>query len=482
MKLLKYSFYILASAGLLLSACRKDFEEINTDPNKARYANPETLIGPSLIRMVQVNQNRCLRINNELMQVHVTTINSDEIHRYVIRPAESDYLWNNWYPERTDFLDIYRGGVKLDSNSTYMGIGLILDAWNISLLTDMFGDVPYSEANMGRYEDIYQPKFDKQEDIYMDVFKKLEAANTLLAKGVTVAEGDATLDYLYHTDPALWRKFGNSLYLRLLLRVSGKAEANAPAKMQEIVANPSQYPLFANNDESAILRFTTTPPFVSAFNTYRDYDFNGDNGLSTFFINNLKEWDDPRINKWASKVSGTFEGISSGYAVGDVPERQSYYLAALKNEPLLGNILNYPELQFILAEAALKGYISGSAQSFYEEGVKAALNLWGYEMPDNYLSREGIKWNESDMEFDKMEKIHLQKYYTMFFTDFQQWYEYRRTGHPVLPKGPGLRNDGKMPSRLNYPVMVQTLNATNYKNAVEQMGPDDINTKVWWNK
>jgi hypothetical protein len=81
-----------------------------------------------------------------------------------------------------------------------------------------------------------------------------------------------------------------------------------------------------------------------------------------------------------------------------------------------------------------------------------------------------------------MEKIHLQKYYALFLVDLQQWFEYRRTGHPILPKGSGLRNNGEMPARMTYPVYVQSTNPTNYKAAVAAQGPDVISTPVWWQK
>jgi hypothetical protein len=81
-----------------------------------------------------------------------------------------------------------------------------------------------------------------------------------------------------------------------------------------------------------------------------------------------------------------------------------------------------------------------------------------------------------------MEQIHLQKYYALFLVDMQQWFEYRRTGHPILPKGPGLRNGGVMPARMTYPVYVQSANPTNYKLAIAAQGPDEISTNVWWQK
>ncbi|TDQ07638.1 SusD/RagB family nutrient-binding outer membrane lipoprotein [Pedobacter metabolipauper] len=488
------AFILLFVLGAMLApSCKKGFEEINTDPNTIAAALPEALLTPALWDVVTRNNNRALRINNELMQDHVTTTDNDEIHRFVIRPAESDYMWNNWYLQLTNFKDMYSKSSELN-NKTYMAIALICDVYVSSLLTDTFGDVPYSDANKGK-DGIYQPKFDTQQSIYLDLFRKLEEANTLLASGNALTLEQIAYDPIYGrnlptgTTAAVgspivinsWRKLGNSMYLRLLMRASGRPEANAIAKMQEIVSNTATYPIFTSNTESAVIRYTATPPYTSAFYGGRLIDFNGDNGLTEFFINTLNSWNDPRRAKWATIDGGTYIGIASGYVRGSVPERRSTYVGDLMNEPLLGNIINYPELQFILAEAALKGYITGDAKAYYENGVINAITFWGFTPPADQLNNQDIKWNAAEDLNIKMEKIHLQKYYTLFFTDFQQWFEYRRTGHPNLPKGDGLQNGKQMPSRLVYPVYVQSLNS-NYSAAVSVFGADDLNTKVWWNK
>jgi hypothetical protein len=480
---------ILLSGVLLNTSCKKDFKEINTDPNRSAAALPEALLTPSLWDVVTRNNNRALRLTHELMQDHVAISDGDEIHRYVVRPGESDYMWNNWYLQLTNFKDMYTRANDLN-NKTFMGIALICEVYVTSLITDTYGDVPYSEAGKGR-EGSYQPKFDRQEDIYKDLFRKLEEANTLLAEGTTMTAEQLAYDPLYGRNTGAtsastitnWRKFGNSMYLRLLMRVSGKPETNAAAKIREIVeSNVANYPIMSSNEESAVVRYTMTPPYTSSFYGGRPFDFSGSNGLTEFFINNLNQWEDPRRTRWATIDGGTYIGVPSGFVRGQVPERRSTYLDALMNEPLLGNIMNYAELQFLLSEAALKGYISADAKTYYENGVINAITFWGVTVPEGQLENEFIKWNPEESMDRKMEKIHLQKYYTLFFTDFQQWFEYRRTGHPVLPKGAGLENGGQMPSRLRYPVNVQSLNSANYAAAVAAFGPDDMNTKVWWNK
>jgi hypothetical protein len=489
MKRFKLTIINILLAAIFISSCTKDFEEVNTNPNTLPETRPELLLESAIYAVRNANQTREHRLIHEMMQVHVTVSNSDEIHRYIIRPSESDYMWNVWYPQLTNFKDVYESAKKLSGlpgqtyNVSYMGMARIMDVWVTSLITDTYGDVPYTEANKGKTDNIFQPKFDTQKSIYDSLFVRLEEANTLLAQNLALPSALMTRDPLFAGDLAKWRKFGNSLYLRLLLRASGRTESNAPQKIREmIVTSPANYPIMANNAESAVLRFTTTAPFVSAFNTYRDFDFNGENGLSEFFINTLNSWGDPRLTKWASTVSSAYVGIPSGYAPGNQQERQSFYLAALKNEPLTGNILNYAEVQFMLAEAVVKGFATPTttAKTFYENGVTNAITYWGLTLPTGHLTRPEIAWNDAETLAKKMEKIITQKYFTYFFTDFQSWFEHRRTGYPVLPAGPGLQNGGVMPTRFVYPVSVQSLNRTNYEAAVAAMGADNMTTKVWW--
>jgi hypothetical protein len=487
MKTLKLLAYALLATTTLggLAGCTKGFEELNINPNQNPNVIPETLLAPALTDLVKRNMDRAFRITNELMQVHVTRDNTDEFHRYVIRSAEADYMWNGWYTQLTDFRDMYNSAVAVKS-PTFMAIARICEVWTFSLLTDTFGDVPYSEALQGRAGNL-QPKFDKQEDIYRDLFVKLEEANDLLKANTNLGADQAQLDPLFQGNALKWRKFGNSLYLRLLLRVSNRTDAIAPgglspqAKLRDLVnTRPADYPLIASNAESAIMRWTGTAPYQSPFQTYRTADFVSSSSMSEFFINNLASWNDPRLPRWATLAGGVYKGVPSGYVPGQIPAAQSTYPAALMTEPLLGNILHYPEVQLLLAEAALRGWITGDAKAYYETGATNGITLWGLAVPAGFLTNPDVQWSATSTTATKLDQIHVQKYYALFFTDFQQWFEYRRTGHPVLPIGPGVRNNGQMPARINYPVYVQSLNQVNYQAAVADQGADDINTKVWW--
>ena len=474
----------LVMFGTLATGCTKNFAEINTDPNNTPAATPQQLLAPALVSTMTYNMMRNRNFNNELMQVTVNLNDGEgQVFRYDYRANLADYLWNGWYSELTNFKDIDTiAREQLNLNTSFQGISLICQSWIYSLLTDTYGDVPYFESNKAKKElgGILEPKFDKQKDIYLDIFKKLEQANELLTNNSAIP---AQSDPVYYGNISRWRKFGNSLYLRLLLRISGKAEvsADAIAKIKDIVeTNAAKYPIMASNDESAILRWTGVPPYTSPLTAVREQDFRFP-GVASFFIDNLVNWNDPRIdislgangiNRWAiAPFQGAFTGVPSGYAPGAPVDKKSYFYSmtstsSLQTEPLAGMIMNYAELKFILAEAALKGWISSSAETHYNEGALASIRQWlpNWNVPINtFLTGADMQWATATTFDLRMERIHLMKYYALFLVDMQQWFEYRRTGRPVLPKGAGLRNNGVMPARMTYPVYVQSTNPTNYQ-------------------
>ena len=514
---IKISFIVLLAFSITLPSCDKNFQEINTDPIGERTTTANQLLAPALVNVLAANMSRNRSFNNELMQVTVNISDVEaQVFRYDFRRTWADLTWNVWYPELTNLKNIYTiASEPATLNKSYQGISLITQAWVSSLLTDTYGDVPYSEANAGK-EGNLEPKFDLQKDIYADMFKKLEEANTLLKEGTSII---ATGDPVFQGDITKWRRFGNSLYLRLLLRVSGKAEASASAraKIKEIVdANPANYPIMTDNTHTAKILWNgsnlSAAVYTSPFMNIRAVDFRTP-AITSFFIERLVNWKDPRVRadigrgapRWGiSQGPGGYVGVQSGYAPGTGVTKQAYFYSdaqsaiyTLQTDPFTGLIMNVAEVDFILAEAAAKGYINGNGEAYYNKGIVDGVNYW---LPNyfvsptaanflTYLTDADVDWldflpleNLTPGSNSKMEMIHLQKYYAMFFVDFQQWYEYRRTGHPILPKGTGLANGGVMPARINYPVISQSANPTSYKNAVATQGPDDINTKVWWQK
>ncbi|MBB2144765.1 SusD/RagB family nutrient-binding outer membrane lipoprotein [Pedobacter sp. LMG 31464] len=514
------SYTLLLVVGISFFSCKKDFNEINTDPIGVSSVTADKLLAPALTNILSANLIRNRSINNELMQVTVDISDAEgKVFRYDVRRALADAPWNAWYLELTNLRDINTIASQAGSvNKSYQGISRVAEAWAMQLLTDTYGDVPYTEAGQGKLGNI-EPVFDKQKDIYLSLFSKLEEANTLLAAGEAIVPNS---DPVYAGDIAKWRRFGNSLYLRLLLRISRKTDVSAQviAKIKEMIdTNPAKYPIMENNTHTAKILWNGTNSSTTVYSSpyminVRVADFRAPS-ITDFFLGTLSSWADPRINQTYGKNNvnrwgiapgpAGYVGIPSGYPIGGAPIKQSYFYSdaqvvngiTLQTDPYTGVIMNVAEVDFILAEAAARGWINGTGETYYYKGVADAINYW---IPSLYANGNdaAVRKFATDGDFDwsdsfpldnltagslsKLQLIHSQKYYALFLVDFEQWFEYRRTAHPFLPKGSGLANGGKMPARLQYPILTQSTNPTNYKNAVAAQGPDDINTLIWWQK
>ncbi len=469
--------------GILLAslsfACTKDFEEVNTDPNRIEKISPGTLLNPIIYEVTAFNTSRADAFTFDIMQVALPFPSvAGGIHRYDVSESAGNSTWNTYYRWISNVKEM-RAAAIAAQDPNYEAIALTLNAWLYSQLSDAFGDVPMTEAARGD-EGIYQPVFNTQLEIYNTILADLEKANTLYNTTKPMIYGT---DILFNNNINSWRKFTNSLRLRLLLRVSRRSEIDSFGKLAAILSNPAANPVFTSNAEAAILKITGVVPNVSPWG--RAIDFTTFRAAGGFFIDNLNDFSDPRLarlNTLARSSDGKttigYRGIPSGYSG---PESQFAYLPsnfniALVTAPMIGVIMSYAEVELIKAELAQKGKITGSAATFYENGVKASIEQWGGVVPATYFTNPKAAYNGT------LERIMLQKYYALFFNDYQQWYEYRRTGFPVLPKGAGMLNNQVMPVRFRYPTTVVTNNNVNYKKAVASMGGDDINTKVWWEK
>ncbi|MET0245088.1 MAG: SusD/RagB family nutrient-binding outer membrane lipoprotein, partial [Flavitalea sp.] len=216
----------------------------------------------------------------------------------------------------------------------------------------------------------------------------------------------------------------------------------------------------------------------------RAIDFTTFRAAGKFFIDNLNNFNDPRLPRWSSQardLAGTtnigYKGIQSGYETDmQIDYLPSNLLVALATAPMTSVIMPYSELEFIKAETEHHFGNEAAAKTAYEKGVKASIEQWGATMPANYFANPAAAYDGT------LERIILQKYYGLFFADYQAWFEYRRTGYPVLPTTSAMLNNGVMPVRFRYPPNIQSTNPENYRLAVQSMGGDDINTKVWWEK
>lgn len=474
---MKYIKHLILSAGILFLnySCTKNFEEINEDPNRIAEISPGTLLNPIIYGIAAHNADRSAKINFDLMQVSVPFPSPiGGLHRYDVSQNIGNSSWYHYYKWLNNIKEMKQAAVKA-GDVNYEAIALTLNALVYANLTDLFGPVPMTEASMAE-EGILYPAFDSQEFIYKTILADLKRANTLYDLEKEMIYGE---DILFHNDLEKWQKFTNSLRMRLLLRTSNRTQTNAFQKLTEMIQHPVEYPIFESTDESAILEVTGVTPNVSPWG--RPQDFRLSTKMADFFLKNLNAMNDPRravISTIATDIENNpigYVGIPSAYAGS---ESQFDFSASTLTIEQIENpmdifLLTYAEVEFIKAEVAQRGFIP-NAKEHYKKGVKAAMIQLGAEIPVNYFENELAAYNGT------LERIMLQKYYALYFTDYQQWFEYRRTGFPVLPTTEVMFNNGIMPSRFYYPQDIQTNNPKNYQQAVEILGSDDINSKVWW--
>ena len=479
---------------VMFTSCTKNFDNLNTDPNRPVNVNPGVVIGQLQYKMVNNSISAARNFTHELMQVDAPrSSSSGGIHRYYINAGAG--IWTSFYGNMADIDDIISISDKLGEKN-YKAIALIYKCWAYSIITDLYGDIPYSEANQASSGN-FQPKFDSQKSIYTQILKDLITANDLFDDTKVLTYGG---DNIYPSNTLTggknigiqrWKKFCNTLRLRLLLRLLKRSsELDVVAQINSILADPVKYPVFTSTADDGIFRYPNITPYFNPYYTARQLDWRDGTYFTKFFLNKMNADNDPRRAIWAIPVTvggaSVYQGIESGYptTLQYVVGANSSYTDALKTSSNLGIMITYAEEEFIKAELALKGYNTGKTPKIhYENAITASMAQWGAIMPANYLNQPGVAYNAAGTVDAQLEQIIVQKYYAYFFVDYQAWFEKRRIGYPVLPRGSGIPVENQFPYRVPYPTYLQSLNSANYAAAVNAIGgTDDSNTKVWWDK
>lgn len=471
----------IAAPALLLTSCHESFDELNTDPTHMSQANAGSFVRPVMYGMSTYNWNRYNSWTFQLMQLCVSTSSTSGIGWYNATDASGDGTWTNYYYWLTNVKKIYTYGEQA-GDANYMALSLTLQGWIFELLTDAFGDIPFDEACRGE-EGLYQPRFDKQQDVYVKIIDMLDQANSLYdtSKGL---QFNSSGDMLYCSSDAdtegimLWKKFANSLRMRALLRVIDVPGLDTADKLKEMVENPDKYPVFESNDESAMVSISGVAPEEAPL--ARPSDFTSYLVLSEFFVNTLKQWNDPRLPVFARTATNDgvtgYYGIQSGYQVLPSISASQPNTDNLAVAPMRLQLMTYPEVLFIKAELAQRGVITADAAELYRQAVTAAIEQWGVEVPADYFDNPETAYDGT------LERIIEQKFYALFFCDYQQWFEHNRTGYPKIPVGPGVDSSKHMLKRFKYPSILQRTNKANYDAAKESMGGDDFYNKLIWQK
>lgn len=498
--------------GTMVAGCDAGFSSINENPNEPESVEPSLLL-PSITRTMVTRSVFDAFLKGNVLAQHSSKSLRQRYEIYDPSVSSSE-TWDDFYDALRDVDNLIALAEERGDDAS-KGAGLVLKAWGFSVLTDTYGDIPYSEA-IGAKDGAYFPAFDTQSSIYLGadgevavrdgdngLLGLLDQANTLLAGGGVLA-GDILLGESSGGGFASrWQKFANSLRLRLLMRISGVVDVSA--EMQAIVSDPVTYPVMENSDESAVLDFLGSGPNAWPLLPLKTGDFDAVFAGETL-VNQLTNLNDPRLAAYARPTTpGATPEVYIGRENGRNTVSQSefsrlgyrYYNYPghpTANEIANGIIMTHAELQFILAEAAERGLITGDAEGYYNAGVASSMTYYDVALPfgpisslADYLAQDDVSLSAATSSADRLERIATQKWIALYFHGLEPWFDFRRTGAAFSTTRPSFIQPGAdvvggMLMRFKYPGSAQSLNFQNYQTAISRLdgGSDNVYSRMWW--
>lgn len=535
---LKNSFIIALTLvfGFVVS-CR-DLDELNINPNGVdpAIADVNFLLPTIQTNVGQTVYNIGFGTFSGIMQhtQHTGWAGSHNNYEW----TTLSHSWNGYYTILMNNDEYFKKSVE-GGYEFHEGVARIMRAYVFGLITDIWGDAPYKDALKAEQgSDHFMPAFDPQQDIYHGILADLDTANTLLSKSAGEYRNIVTKqDVVYGGDVAKWQKFANSLALRYYMRLQAKEPAFAEEGIKRIAGDPATYPLITVAGDDANISFPGTSNSVSnPLNTVYDVDPAGAYmrvKMGKTLVDAMKDYDDPRLGVWANKieiplklVSGTeidrindngerevsqdlvtafeangmkvdfdpeYAGVTISHtlvqifnmnnanaAQGTVNPHASHLNDRYKltTDPLvLMRLISAAETNLILAEAAYRGWIAGDPAGYYAAGVRESFRAWGVESEfDDYME---------NAPYDGLETIIEQKWIAHWTTAHEAWFDWRRTGLPVLETGPAAvrpvlpirwyyHNDDEIEkNRANAEAAIERLEATSYQ------GTDQSKNSAW---
>ncbi|MEP0712901.1 MAG: SusD/RagB family nutrient-binding outer membrane lipoprotein [Algoriphagus sp.] len=512
----KFSGLMVAAALLATSCNEQDLLDLNVNDNAVESIDMQYLFSLGTLRIGGEYENTRANMLYAATMIQHTASTAGYF-------SGDKYFYNAGYSgaymERhfTDVIRLFSQVISetndLPNEANVNAAATVLRVYDLLRITDMYGDIPYSQAGYGlESEENWFPTYQPQEEVYNLMIEDLKAARGKFSES---ARPLGIQDFIYGGDIAKWKKFTNSLLMRMALRMSNVA----PAKAKEVFTEAFNSGAFASNDDSAIIKYAPGPQGVNRnglndgyWNTYK---YSRDAKLSKTFVDWMKTNKDPRLmilsgglgnpenaSTWITdpaKQIGLPNGYNATNLVTAVPPgtldgfttvQQNFSMLNLKyldwEDPYY--LQSYAEVELMKAEAAVKGWISGDAATFFSNGVKGAINSWVKFDPSFARSAQEIQAYVDGRGFaaasqqDKLRLIGEEFWAATFLNDIESWSNWRRTGYPALTptQDPNAFEGNFIPRRLRYWESEIGANPENYAAAKARMGGDEFATRVWW--
>jgi hypothetical protein len=475
---MKLKYIAILSGAVLLSvtSCKKDLLKINQNPNGSQTAQPDYLLTAATKATADTYWGVANNMDASLLFVQYwSKIQYTDPDRYIYASSAFEELWSTGYSKSIVNLNQIIKIADAQGNTNYKGVALVLRSWTFSLLTEAFGNIPYKQAT--NIDQNLTPAYDAQRDVYFALLDDLKVAQTALDPSGKAIAGDV----IYSNNIASWKKFANSLRLRIALRIADREPAKAKQVLADIQAEGGSY--ISTNAETAQFVYLDSPnqnPVSNLFDTRDDYR------ISKIIVDKLVALKDPRLPIYVAPTQdptpATYVGLPNGLLVGDASnygftktsKPGSYFRAP--HAPAV--ILSYAESLFDRAEAAARGFTAEDAGSLYQQAVTAALTQYSIASADiaTYVAQPAVKYDASNYK----KSIGEQKWIALFGQGLEGWTEWRRLDYPQLTPAVAGTLNGKIPVRFIYPGTEQSLNKTNYQSAVAAQGADALTTKLWF--
>jgi len=474
----KIFFVIIVLLGVMTS-CTKNFEDFNTDKKRPVVVPAENLFANAqkALSDQEASTNVNLNVFKLWAQYWTETTYTDEANYDIVTRPVPDACFRIYYRNILEDLKDSKsviegtaviGDIAIAEQKNQLAIIDLVQVYAFAQLLEIFGNIPYSEAL--DINNIY-PKYDDALTVYKDLLTRIDADLAAMDD----SQGSFGADDLYMGgDVAMWKKFANSMKVRIGITIADGDDATAKAAVEAGYAGA-----FAPDEKCELV-------YLDATNSNPIYQDVIQSGRSDFIAANtiidaMNALADPRLPSYFDPVDGEF--IGGPYGESNPFAQYSHINSTVSSPTFPSVLLDGTEIAFYLAEAAERGYsVGGNAESYYKAAITSSFNTWGVGADAAaYLAKPEVAYATATGNW--RQKIGTQAWIAYYVRGQVAWTTYRRLDFPAMNVPPNPEtSDGSVPARFTYPVQEQTLNKASFEAAVSAMGGNELTTKLFWDK
>ncbi len=472
---------ILAGVALLASGCTKPLGSLNVDPKSTTTGLPTAIFTQVQKSFSDNNATTNIAVAPFRVVSQEWTENSyvyEAIYDFAVYDCP-DGWWNSMYVNVIHNLEQAKTAFPVNFPGTQgalrncLDISDLLEVYAYSELVATFGDIPYTQAEKAS---IPFPKYDAAATVYTDLLLRIDSC----IAGLDVNEGAmGSADLVYGGNVAQWLKFAASLKLRMAMLLADVDPTTASTKVNEAITTG----VFQSNSDNALFSYDPASP-TNSNPIWQSIAYSGRHDFvpANLLVSTMVGWNDPRLPYYFTQYNGGYTGGTPGQ--GNGYGLFSDFGTALYTASLPADLLDYPEVQFYLAEAAERGFIAGPATTYYNNAITASIQFWGDNNAGDataYLAQPSVNYATATGTW--RQKIGYQEWISSYNRNWESWTLIRRLGYPDIDVvSPPVGAVSNFPLRLYYPINEVSSNPVNWAAATKNLpgGQDVVSAKLFW--